>query len=151
MTSIFEMIPNVIWASILALVFEKAEQLIGKFGVNEPPRKCRCPWKGCASRILPKGALVFILSKPMQDDNNGVISLSFWTSLTESNKETNFVFLVSGFQVSIRATSLRWILFMGYLPHESRPANQQKPTTKHRLHHSLFVKPEAKHQKLTAR
>ena len=98
MTSIFEMIPNVIWASILALVFEKAEQLIGKFGVNEPPRKCRCPWKGCASRILPKGALVFSPSKPMHDDNNGVISLSFWTSLTESNEETILYSWSAGFR-----------------------------------------------------
>ena len=104
MTSIFGMIPNVIWASILASVFEKAEQQIEQFDVNQP-RKCGCPWKGCASRILPKGALGISPSKPVHDDNNRVISLSCWASLTESNEETDLAFLVSGFQVSIRATS----------------------------------------------
>jgi hypothetical protein len=81
----------------------------------------------------------------MHDDNNGVISLGCWTLLSESNEETNLVFLVNGYKVSIKATRLRWILFMGYLPHKTRPLNKEKPATDSHLHHSLFVKPEAEY------
>jgi hypothetical protein len=83
--------------------------------------------------------------KMTTDDNNGVISLGCWTSLSESNEETNLLFLVNGYEVSIKATQLRWILFMGYLPHKTRPVNKEKPATDPRLHHSLFVKPEAEY------
>jgi hypothetical protein len=34
---------------------------------------------------------------------------------------------------------------MGYIPHETRPANSQQPPTDPRLHHSSFVKPEAEY------
>ena len=155
MISIFGMLPNIIWASILAQVFENAETLLGEFDVNsykawanndaDSPGKLGCPWKGCGSRLLPKGACGISPSKPMHDDNNGVISLSCWTSLTESNAATDLVFLVNGFKVSLQASSLRWVLFMGYLPHETRPANIERPTQNPRLHHSSFVKPEAEY------
>jgi hypothetical protein len=79
------------------------------------------------------------------DDNNVVISLGCWTSLSESNEETNLVFPVNGYEVSIKATQLRWILFMGYLLHETRPVNKEKPAADPRLYHSLSVKPEAEY------
>jgi hypothetical protein len=74
-----------------------------------------------------------------------MISLGCWTSLSESNEETNLLFLVNGYKVSIKASRLMWILFMGYLLHKTRPANKKKPATDSRLHHSSFVKPEAEY------
>ena len=156
MISLFGMIPNIIWASVLARVFENAGISMGDFnlqtykawtrsGNTVSPGELGCPWKGCASRILPKGACGISPSKPMHDDNNGVISLSCWTSLTESDAATNLVFLINGFEVSLHASLLRWVLFMGYIPHETRPANSQQPPTDPRLHHSSFVKPEAEY------
>lgn len=156
MISLFGMIPNIIWASVLAKVFENSGTLMGDFNLQTykawtksntkvNPGVLGCPWKGCASRILPKGACGISPSKPMHDDNNGVISLSCWTSLTESDAATNLVFLIKGFEVSLQASLLRWVLFMGYIPHETRPANSQQPPIDPRLHHSSFVKPEAEY------
>ena len=153
MISLFGALPNVIWASILARVLERAAIELGDFDAEAfelwtktskkgSPTKLGFPSKGCAERILPKGAAGISPSKPMHDDNNGIISLSCWTSLTESNAPVDLVFLVNGHALSIRATRLRWLLFMGYLPHETRPANQNCPATLPRLHHSSFVKPE---------
>jgi hypothetical protein len=48
MTCIFGMLPNVIWATILSLVFKKAEQQLGEYDKNDQD-KLGCPWKGCAS------------------------------------------------------------------------------------------------------
>jgi hypothetical protein len=158
MVSLFGVLPNVIWASILARVFERVETLLGDFDKTTLLRKRGgqrretnqhtghgFPAKGAASRILPKGAAGTCPTKPMHDDNNGVISLSCWTSLTVSNAEVDLVFLINGYEVSIRASELRWIFFMGYLPHESRSVFRNNPATEQRLHHSSFVKPEAEY------
>lgn len=156
MISLFGMIPNIIWASVLAKVFENSGTIMGDFNLQTykawtksntkvSPGELGCPWKGCASRILPKGACGISPSKPMHDDNNGVISLSCWTSLTESDAATDLVFLIKGFELSLQASVLRWVLFMGYIPHETRPANSQQPPIDPRLHHSSFVKPEAEY------
>lgn len=99
----------------------------------------------CASRILPKGACGVSQSKPMHDDNNGVISLGCWTSLTVSDAATDLVFLIKGFEVSLQASKMRWVLFMGYLPHETRPANSQQRPVHPRLHHSSFTKPDVEY------
>ena len=131
MVLLFGALPNVIWASILARVIEKTEIRLGDFDAEKfkqwtktnkknNPTKLGFPVKGCAGRILPKGAAGVSPSKPMHDDNNGIISLGCWTSLTESNAPVDLVFLVNGHEVSIRATKLRWLLFMGYLPHATR-------------------------------
>jgi hypothetical protein len=48
MTCIFGMLPNVIWATILSLVFKKAKQQLGEYNKNDPDI-LGCPWKGCAS------------------------------------------------------------------------------------------------------
>ena len=99
MRSIFGSLPNITWARIIATVFEKAEAQMGDFDVDNyrrwaaadwdnahgaGPGKLGCPWKGCASRELPKGANGVKPSKPMHDDDNGVISLGCWTSMTEA-------------------------------------------------------------------
>ncbi len=68
MTCIFGQLPNVIWATILSLVFKKAEQQLGEYDENDRD-KLGCPWKGCASQVLPKGACGISSSKPMHDDN----------------------------------------------------------------------------------
>lgn len=156
MKSVFGMLPNVIWASILAKVMERTEEKLGEFdihafekwiasGENGHPPKLGFPAKGCASRLLPKGAMGISPTKPMHDDNNGLISLGCWTSLTESDAEVDLVFLINGKEVSIKATRLRWVLFMGFLPHESRSADKKCPAKKPRLHHSSFVKPEVEY------
>ena len=151
MVSIFGMLPNVIWATILAKVMERFEEKIGdidvpaferwkRSGMKGPPPKLGFPSKGCASRLLPKGAAGISPTKPMHDDNNGLISLGCWTSLTKSDSEVDLVFIVDGKEVSIRVTALRSVLFMGYIPHETRSVDEKKPATKARLHHSSFVK-----------
>ena len=77
----------------------------------------------------------------MHYDSNIVISLGCWTSLTESIVATDIVFVVNGFEVSLRASKLRWVLFMGYLPHEIR-ANKTIHNSSYipHLHHSSFTK-----------
>lgn len=156
MISLFGMMPNVIWASILAKVMERTEVKLGDFdrdafeeymksNKQDLPTKLGFPAKGCASRILPKGATGIHTTKPMHDDNNGGISLSFWTSLTESDSDVELVFLINGKEVSIGATQLRWILFMGYLPHATRSVDEKRPAKKPHLHHSSFVKPEVEY------
>ncbi len=156
MTCVFGMLPNVIWASILARVLDRAVKKIGDFDVDGfkkwatsnskgMPIRLGFPAKDCVSRILPKGACGVGPSKPMHDDHNGVISLSCWTSVTESNAPTDLVFLVDGKEVIIRATALRWVLFMGYIPHETRAADVRNPANQPRLHHSSFVKPEVEY------
>jgi len=155
MISIFGSVPNVIWASIIARVFENAESDFDKHSflkwnndkinknTDEQLKDLGCPWKGTGSRLLPKGACGTSQSKPMHDDNNGVISLGCWTSLTESNVETDLVFVINGFEVSLSASKLRWVLFMGYLPHETRAKESHHNTVhKPRLHHSAFTKPD---------
>ena len=160
MVSIFGSLPNVTWARILAKVFERAETLMGEFDVSNyrqwaacprmhaygvPPSNLGCPWKDCASRLLAKGANGIKPSKTKHDDDNGVISLSCWTGLTEADAPTDLVFIVCGCEVIIRASALRWVLFMGYIPHESRAVSPSQPASTPRLHHSSFVKPEAEH------
>lgn len=115
-------------------------------GTTQQPTNLGFPAKGCTSQLLLKGAAGVSPSKSMHDDNNGVISLGCWTSLTQSNAPVNLVFLVNSHEVSIRATmKLQWLLFMGYLPHETWSAVENNPATKPRLHHSSFVKPEAEY------
>lgn len=97
------------------------------------PGSLGCPWKSCASRLLPKGAGGIVPAKPMHDDNNGVICLSCWTSITESDEPTNLVFLVNGYEVVLRASAQRSVLFMGYIPHETRPADPMRPATTARV------------------
>jgi hypothetical protein len=170
MLSIFGSLPNVTWARILAKVFERAEAIMGQFDVDNyrqwavapwrhahgvGPGNLGCPWKGCASRLLPKGATGNARYKPCHDDDNGVISLSCWTNVVEPDTATELVFLINGFDVVLAASALRWVLFMGYIPHESRPAESRSapPTTcldqrkgsSQRVFHSAFVKPEAEH------
>ena len=66
--------------------------------------------------------------------------------MTESDSEVlDLVFIVNGRKMSIGATRLRWVLFMGYIPHETRSVDEKKPATKARLHHSSFVKPEVEY------
>ena len=61
--------------------------------------------------------------------------------MTESDSEIDLVFIVNGRDVSIRVTRLQSVLFMGYIPHETRSVNKKNPATKAPLHHSSFVKP----------
>jgi hypothetical protein len=160
MFSLFGSLPNVTWARILAKVFEKAEAQMGEFDVDNyrqwaaaewghahgvGPGKLGCPWKSCAGRVLPKGALGQAPFKPMHDDDNGVICLGCWTSVTEADQPVDLVFLINGVEVSVGASALRSVLFMGYIPHESRPRDPHRPATTPRVHHSSFVKPEAEH------
>ena len=160
MLSVFGGLHNVTWARILAKVFHKAEAKMGSFEVdnyrqwaNAPwhqahgigPGDLGCPFKGCASRILPKGAAGISPSKPKHDDDNGVICPGFWTSLTEADTPTNLVFVFNGFDVTLRASACRWALFMGYVPHITQPADPSQRATSARLHHSSFTKPAAEH------
>ena len=160
MLSIFGSLPNVTWARILAKVFERAETIMGEFDSSNyrqwaaaswrhahgvGPGKLGCPWKDGASRLIPKGACGIKPSKNRHDDDNGVISLSCWTSLTEADAPIDLVFAIHRCEVILRASALRWVLFMGYVPHETRPANPSQPVSTPRLHHSSFVKPEAEH------
>ena len=156
MILLFGTFQNLIWASILVRVLERTKIELGDFDAEafekwtktskkNSPTRLGFPSKGCTGRILPKGAAGRSSLKPMHNDNNKIISLSCWTSLTESNAPVDLVFLVNGHALSIRATRLRWLLFMGYLPHETRPANQNCPATLPRLHHSSFVKPEVEY------
>ena len=55
------------------------------------PGELGCPWKDGASRLFPKAAAGIAPSKPMHDDNNGVLSLSCWTALTEADEHTVLV------------------------------------------------------------
>lgn len=86
MLSLFGSLPNVTWARILASVFEKSEAVMGRFDVQTyrqwaaapwrhahgvAPPNLGCPWAGCASRLLPKGAMGCQPHKPMHDDDNG--------------------------------------------------------------------------------
>ena len=160
MLSLFGSLPNVTWARILGQVLHNAEAYMGPFNVEHyrgwaganwshahgvGPGSLGCPWRDCASRILPKGACGTAVEKPMHDDDNGVISLSCWTAVTEADTPTNIVFLVNGGEVILGVSESRWLLFMGYLPHETRPVNPRRPGTTTRVHHSAFVKPEAEH------
>lgn len=156
MVSLFGMLPNVIWGRIMVKVMERTAVKLGDFdreafikwilnGKEGKPPNLGFPARGCASRLLPKGATGVSANKPMHDDNNGVISLSFWTSLTESNEAVDLIFLVNGKRVRIGATCLRWVLFMGYIPHETRSSDEKLPAKKPRLHHSSFVKPEVEY------
>ena len=162
MLSYFGSLPNVTWARILAKVLERAEGAdhMGAFDVDNyrqwahakwahahgvGPGKLGCPFLGCGSRILPKGACGIATNKPMHDDDNGVISLSCWTSMTEADTSTELVFLINGHEVVLCVSALRWVLFMGYIPHETRPADPTQPASTPRVHHSSFVKPEAEH------
>ena len=162
MLSIFGLVPNVTWARILGRVLHRAEHEMGPFDVQHyrqwsaasrlwshgsSPGMLGCPFKGCGSRILPKGACGISPFKPMHDDRNGMISLSCWTSMDEPQTATSLVFVLNGHEVSLRVSYLRWVLFMGYIPHETRAcpgaATRYPPTA--RLHHSSFVKPDVEH------
>ena len=160
MLSVFGSLPNITWARILGQVLHNAEGYMGPFDVEHyrgwaaanwshahgvGPGRLGCPWRDGASRILPKGACGTAVEKPMHDDDNGVISLSCWTAVTEADTPTNLVFLINGGEVMLGASASRWVLFMGYLPHETRPVNPRRPGTTTRVHHSAFVKPEAEH------
>ena len=90
MVSIFGCLPNVIWVNILAKVMERFEEKIGEFdvhafeqwnknGMKGQPPNLGFPAKGCASRLLPKGAAGISPTNPIHDDNNGLISLGCWT------------------------------------------------------------------------
>ena len=157
MVTVFGALPNVTYARILAAVFKAAERRMGAFNPQKyrqwaaapwsgahgvGPGALGCPWKDCAERILPKGALGNAATKPMHDDDNGVISLSCWTALTEADEATELVFVINGAKVVLAVKKLRWVLFMGYVPHESREADPSKPCSTGRVHHSSFVKPE---------
>ena len=109
------------------------------------PGELGCPWKGGGGRILPKGAAGIQPAKEMHDDDNGMICLGCWSSITEADTETDLCFLINGHKVFLRASAPRNVLFMGYIPHESRPADPSQPATKPRVHHSSFAKPEAEH------
>jgi hypothetical protein len=63
----------------------------------------------------------------------GSICLSCWTSLTEADQSTDLVFLVQGHELSLRASARRWVLFMGYIPHESRASDCLSPATTARV------------------
>lgn len=162
MVSLFGALPNVTYARILAAVFERAEATMGAFNPQQyrqwaaapwsrahsvGPGALGCPWKGGGSRILPKGALGNARTKPMHDDDNGAISLSCWTALTEADSATELVFVINGAEVVLEVKELRWVLFMGYVPHESREADQLNPGSTGRVHHSAFVKPEVWHRR----
>ena len=153
MVSVFGVLPQVTWARILARVFEKAESQMGPFGTAEAnhyrqwaaadrqwglsagPKHLGCPWRGCATRELPKGASGVAPYKPFHDDNNSMISLGFWTNLTSPATPTNLVFLLNGHKVSLRATKHRFVLFMGYVPHETAPADPSQSSSEPRVHH----------------
>ena len=160
MVSIFGSLPNVTWARTLARVLEQAEYHMGEFDAQTfrqwahapwrhahgvGPGHLGCPWRGGGGRLLPKGAAGIQPNKDMHDDDNGVISPSCWTSMTEADTPTELCFLINGHDVFLRATALRSVLFMGYIPHETRPADPNKPPTTPRVHHSAFAKPEAEH------
>jgi hypothetical protein len=160
MLSIWGSLPNVTWARILAKVLEKAAHCMGDFDVdnyrqwaNAPwrhahgvgPGQLGCPWKGGGGRILPKGAAGIQTAKEMHDDDNEVICLGCWSSMTEADTETDLCFLINGHEVFIRACAPRNLLFMGYIPHESRAADRNRPAQTPRVHHSAFGKPEAEH------
>ena len=160
MLSIWGSLPNVTWARVLAKVLEKAQHCMGDFDVDNyrqwahatwrhahgvGPGRLGCPWKGGGGRILPKGAAGIQPAKEMHDDDNGMICLGCWSSITEADTETDLCFLINGHEVFLRASAPRNVLFMGYIPHESRPADPSQPATKPRVHHSSFAKPEAEH------
>jgi hypothetical protein len=160
MLSVFGCMPNVTWARILAKVLERAETAMGEFDVDNyrqwahsplphahtvGPGKLGCPWRGGGGRILPKGAAGISPSKEVHDDDNAVLSLGCWTALTEADTPTNLSFLINGFEVFLRASAPRNVLFMGYIPHETKPAHPSQPATMPRVHHSAFAKPEAEH------
>jgi hypothetical protein len=63
----------------------------------------------------------------------GSICLSCWTSVTEADQATDLVFLVQGHELSLRASAKRWVLFMGYIPHESRASDCLSPATTARV------------------
>ncbi len=67
------------------------------------------------------------------------------SSASVANATTDLVFLVDGKEVIIRATALHRVLFMGYIPHETRAADFRNPANQPRLHHSAFVKPEVEY------
>ena len=109
-----------------------------------------CPWKGGGARLLPKGAAGISPRKPTHDDNNGVISLSFWTSMTAPSKDTYLVFYINGQRVFLSVLALRWVLFMGHVPHETCTTHPEtgevaEGPDEPRLHHSGFAKPEVEH------
>jgi hypothetical protein len=111
------------------------------------PGRLGCPFVGSAQRVLPKGACGIIPYKAMHDDNNGTISPSLWTNsnMTEPASPTLLVFVINGCEISVRVSALRWLMFMGYIPHETRPASPEQTCNEPRLHHSAFVKPDAEH------
>ena len=46
--------------------------------------------------------------------------------MTESDSEVlDLVFIVNGRKMSIGATRLRWVLFMGYIPHKTRLVDER--------------------------
>ena len=66
---------------------------------------------------------------------------SCWTALNESDAPTELVFLVNGAQIVFEIKPLRWLLFMGLVPHGSRNADNANPAKTGRVHHSSFNKP----------
>ena len=158
--AIFGCLPNITWGRILAKVFEKAERAMGEFEVRRyrmwcaaqsqglGPQHCPglgCPWMGGAGRLLPKGAAGIAPFKPMHDDNNAMISLGCWSNHTAPSAPTTLDFLLNGFRVGLRVTHHRWVLFMGYVPHETRPLDPAQAAAEPRVHHSSFAKPDAEH------
>jgi hypothetical protein len=64
----------------------------------------------------------------MHDDSNGLVNLGYWTSLTKSNEAMDIVLIVTGNEVSLQASSMCWVLFMGYIPHKTRLLDPRFPT-----------------------
>ena len=69
------------------------------------------------------------------------VSLSCWAGLNESDTPTELVFILNGAEVILEVSPLRWVLFMGFVPHESRPVDPNHPGTTDRVYHSSFTKP----------
>lgn len=95
------------------------------------------------ARLFPKGSLSNALhGKPMHDDENGAVSPSIWTNLTESGNDEFIAFETTKFRITLKCSKFRVVYFMGFVPHMTFTTREEEGTTSERVSHSCYSKPE---------
>lgn len=95
------------------------------------------------SRPAPTGSVGCYHQKPLHDDNNAHTILSTWQSIqTDQNNPVFFRFNLPTQRWHINATTNRFAVFKGMIPHETKLKNEKlKVAHQPRIHHSAYWKP----------
>ncbi len=91
----------------------------------------------------PKASFGLHPTKPLHDDDNGILSLGVWRCLQEDPiNEVWFRFITRSLQWEFESTQDRVCLFNGLFPHKTRTANGVvKKSQVPQIYHTAYIKP----------